>query len=167
MKREKYRKAGETVNSTRGGDGASAAELVAQQERQADQRHAEQGRHQAGGEVAGAEDQVDQRVQLEQQRPVHHRVVDVALAVVQAPRVEGVQALVVVERLVAKVPEAQGHADEHQPQEGQILGVDRDLERVAPPTTACRGSYLSSGVRRRSAAIGSSWSGAAGGASGV
>ena len=95
---------------------------------------AEQGRHQARGEVAGAEEQIDQRVQLEQQRPVHHRVVDVALAVEQAPRIEGVQALVVVEGLGAEVPEAQDQADEHQPQERQILGVDRDLDRVAPPT---------------------------------
>ena len=123
-----------------GGDGAVAAELVPQQKRQADDPDAEQRRHQARGEVAGAEEQKDQRVQLEQQRPVHHRVVDVALAVEEAPRIEGVQALVVVERLGAQVPEAQDQADEHQPEERQILGVDRNLDRVAPP--ALRGRRL-------------------------
>src|SRR5207248_4583371 len=90
-----------------GGYRAGFAQLVLQVVGQADDGDAKEGWDQTSSEVARAEEQIGQRVQLEQQRPVHHRVVDVALAVVQAPAVERVQAFVVMEGLGAEIPETQ------------------------------------------------------------
>ena len=121
MKREKYRNDGEIVNSS---EATIAPRFPSSWRRKYGRtmmpvpcRIAAE----AGRDVAGAEQEVHQRHEVELIRPVHQRVVDVAPADVQVPGVDGVQALVVVERSVTKVVEPQQQADDRERQKRQEI----------------------------------------------
>ena len=93
----------------------------------------------AAGGIGVAEQSVDQRVHMEEERPVHERVVGVVLAGGQQPREVGVQALVVVQRPRAEVPEAgQDGGDKDQRVERDLEGDGAFEERGEPPLPVTR-----------------------------
>ncbi len=60
---------------------------------------------------------------MEQQRPVHHRVVPVSTSDVVLPREVGMQALVVMQRARPEVPEACNRGNDHEE------GIQQNLYR--------------------------------------
>ena len=72
---------------------------------QDDRGDAEHGCRQPRREIARAEEKIGQGDQVKLQRPVHHRVVLIAVALVEQPREVGVQALVVAHDADAQVVE--------------------------------------------------------------
>ena len=85
------------------GDGGGATELPAQEEREEHDRGAHQDRRDPSDGVAGAEEEVEERDQIELHRPVEDRVVVVAVSADEVPREPGVLALVVVEWFAGEV----------------------------------------------------------------
>ena len=86
----------------------------AKQQRQQNQRAARYGVQQPRSVIAIAEQQKYRRVQLKLQRPVHQRVVRIPVAGRQLPGVVGVQALVVMHRAAAQIPQPHRAAHDQQ-----------------------------------------------------
>ena len=135
--------------------------LAAQEQRQHDQDDAEErGRETAGG-IGGAEQGVDERVEMEEEGAVHEGIVRVALAGGELPGKVGVQTLVVVQGPRAKVPEAgQAGGDDDQGVEEELeghgerrrndrrgRGRDDVLRGERPAAVAGRGVASGSGLR--------------------
>src|SRR5262249_4344958 len=91
----------------RGGERAPPSEGAGSAEEggESDHEDAEERGGVAAGGVGVAEEQEDQRLDVEEKRPVHQGIVPVAAAGLVDPGEIGVKTLVVVERLGAEVPE--------------------------------------------------------------
>ena len=90
---------------------SETSETAPQQKRHPNQDGAHHGVQQPRSGVRVAERQKQRRVRLELKRPVHHRVVLVAVARYQLPRIERVETLVVMQRARAEVPQPHSQAD--------------------------------------------------------
>ena len=101
----------------RRGERGEAAEEGAQQPADRDHAGAHERRREARREVRVAEQHVHERRQVEAQRPVQDRHVDVVAPVAEDPGEVGVLALVVVEGAVAQrvQPQSQGERHERDP----------------------------------------------------
>ena len=126
----------------RRGERRHVAELPAKEEREEDRDRAGHGDGDVRDVVADAEEQVRQRDDVELDRPVVDGVVAVAVPRHELPREPGVQALVVVEGLLAEL---------HQPEPEPERGERRVRDGLAPPR---RGPRPDAGERLRPAARG-------------
>jgi hypothetical protein len=109
-----------------------AAQPALEEQREEDHQHAEDGRIQTAGEVVRAKQGVHQRVDVEEDRPMHQRRMLERAVLAEQVRVVGVQAFVVAHHAVAQSDEARDEGDDEDRQPGQ--GVPVEANALAQPT---------------------------------